>query len=302
MSNTLKLHENEAHIDENLVKKLLSNQFPKFANLPLRLIFPQGTDNVMYQLGNDMIVRMPRIDSAANSLMKEKRWLPTLASRLPINIPNVIGVGNPDEIYPYPWIVGNFIEGKHLSNENKLDLNQAAIDLGNFVLSMQRVSTKDAPFCSRGKPLSTRDKDIREAIALIEDIYDIKLLTEIWEYFLQLPNWSKNPTWIHGDLHADNLLAENRKITAIVDFGMAGIGDPAVDLMVAWTLLNKEARKIFKDIVKPDQDTWERGKAWAFNFIVAYPYYKKSNPRFAQAAKKIVDEVIISYKEESNEK
>jgi aminoglycoside phosphotransferase (APT) family kinase protein len=166
-----------------------------------------------------------------------------------------------------------------------LDHQQAAID------------SKNDPKCRRGQPLITRDQETREAISLLSDTYDSNLVIDIWESALAAQIWSKPPVWIHGDLHAGNLLAQNSRVTAIVDFGSAGIGDPACDLMVAWTLLTSETRDTFRSIVKPDDATWARARGWALTFgIVAYPYYRLSNPVFAAIAKRTIDEVLIDYK------
>jgi len=288
-----KLHVDELHIDASIVKQLLQEQFPAWADLQLELIYPVGTDNVMYRLGNDKVVRLPRTEESAASLEKEHQWLSKLAPHLPIKVPVILGEGNPSSDYPLPWLVCNFLEGKNLMEGNSLDYNQAAVDLGNFVAAMQKVNAKGGPKCRRGQPLAMRNQEMQESIPLMSDLYDTSLLTDIWKRALKESVWKKGPVWIHGDLHAGNLLAKNDRITAVVDFGLAGIGDPASDMMLAWTLLTPETRPIFRSIVQPDEATWKRGRAWAFTLgIVAYPYYRNSNPTFAKLAKRAIDEVL----------
>ncbi len=122
------------------------------------------------------------------------------------------------------------------------------------------------------------------------------MLNKIWKSSLEIPEWSGKPVWIHGDLHSGNILAKNGEITAIIDFGLSGIGDPACDMMVAWTMLDAESRKTFHNIVKPDDNTWDRGRGWAFALgVLGYPYYRKSNPAFARIAKESLDAVIADY-------
>lgn len=292
-----KMHADEVDIDAALVRQLLAKQFKDLDDLPLEIIRPEGTDNAMYKLGSDKVLRLPRTESSAVSLEKERLWLPKLAPLLPIAVPTIQGEGHSDGHYPFPWLICQFLEGKNPSSENMLDYHQAAIDLGHFVSSMQKINPINGPKCRRGQPLSTRDQETREAIILLQDTYDTSLLTDLWESALATPKWSGDPVWIHGDLHAGNLLAKNGRITAVVDFGLTGIGDPACDLMVAWTLLNTETRETFRSIVQPDAATWARGRGWALHLgIVGYPYYRVTNPVFAAIAKRAINEVLSDCK------
>ncbi len=290
---TSKMHADEIDIDTALVQKLLENQFPSWAGLPLGVIRPEGTDNAMYKLGSDKVIRLPRMEKSAVNVEKELLWLPTLSPLLPIEIPRILGKGNSEVGYPFPWLICRWLKGKNPDTENILDHHQAAIDLGNFVSAMQKINSTNGPKCSRGQPLSSRDQETRQSITLLSDIYDTKLLTHIWQSVVETPVWSGDPVWIHGDLHAGNLLAENGRVTAVVDFGTMGVGDPACDIMVAWTLLTRETREIFRSIVQPDDATWARGRGWALHLgIVGYPYYRTSNPIFACVAKRAIDEVL----------
>ena len=292
-----KMHADEVDIDAALVRQLLAKQFVDWADLSLEMIRPEGTDNAMYKLGSDKVVRLPRTEHSAISLEKERLWLPKLAPLLPITVPAIQGEGHLDVGYQFPWLICQWLEGKNPSSENMLDHHQAAIDLGHFVSSMRKISAIDGPKCRRGQPLSTRDQETREAIVLLQDTYDTSLLTDLWESALAAPEWSGDPVWIHGDLHAGNLLAKDGRITAVVDFGLAGVGDPACDIMAAWTLLTAETREIFRSIVQPDAATWTRGRGWALHLgIVGYPYYRVTNPIFAAIAKRAVDEVLTDNK------
>jgi len=291
-----KVHEDETDINIDIVRKLLQGQFPQWQDLPLKLIHPEGTDNVMYQLGDDKAIRLPRTSNSAINIEKECRWLPKLAPNLPIAVPTPLAVGKSTEMYPHPWAICQLLAGLNPSQTNPIDELVAAVDLGHFVAAMQQIDSQKGPNCRRGLPLVSRDEETREAIQALSDLYDSKGLLDIWLSMLSIPRWKGKPIWIHGDLHAGNLLAQNKKITAIVDFGSSGVGDPASDLMVSWTLLTTDTRKVFRSIVEPDDATWDRGRAWAFTFgIVAYPYYRKSNPIFAEMAKRAIDEVLSDY-------
>lgn len=163
---------------------MLKEQFPKLSSLPLRVIQPEGTDNTMYKLGDDRVVRLPRTEGSAKNIEKECLWLPKFAPLLPISIPTPLGIGQPNETYPFPWFICQFLEGENPINENKLDLHQAAIDLGNFVAAMQKVDTKNGPLCRRGMPLQSKNQETQEAIENLAENYDLQLLIEIWQHAL----------------------------------------------------------------------------------------------------------------------
>lgn len=286
------MHKDEIEINTTLVRQLLSSQFPEWADLPIHVIKPEGTDNSMYKLGLDKVVRLPRIERAVPSLETEFKWLPKLAPHLPISIPVILGKGNPEAFYPFPWMVCRYLEGKSPVIGKMLNHHQTAIDLGNFVVEMQKITLPGGAKSNRGKPLSEKDQEVREAISLSQDTYDPALLTKIWDACLEIGKWTGKPVWVHGDLHGGNVLARDGKITAVVDFGLAGIGDPACDMMPAWTLLTSETREIFRSIVQPDNATWIRGLGWGLSYIVAYPYYRNTNSALANIAKRTVDEVL----------
>ncbi len=288
-----KLHSDEADIDLSLVRQLLREQFPQWADLELEPLRPQGTDNAMFKLGDDKVVRLPRTPSSAANIAKESEWLSRLSPLLPIAVPTPLGTGHPSAGYPFSWLVSSWIEGVTPDSEMSLDQHHAAIDLGSFVAAIRRISPMGAPQCNRGLPLQVRDAATRAAIFALSDAYDARELTTPWETALAAPQWKGLPAWMHGDLHAGNVLAQNGRVTGVVDFGLAGVGDPACDLMVAWTLLTADTRALFRSIVQPDDATWARGRGWALHFgIVAYPYYRMSNPALAAAAKRSLDEVL----------
>jgi aminoglycoside phosphotransferase (APT) family kinase protein len=288
------MHRDEVNITTELIRTLLTQQFPAWADLPLKLMRPEGTDNAMYRLGNDKLLRLPRIIGSAENIAKEAKWLPKLATHLPIAVPEIIGKGAPTPDYPFSWLICRYIEGNNPSPKTQFAPHQAAIDLGHFVAAMQKIDTNGAPKCQRGMHPSIRDAATRKSINLLDDIYDVRMLTDLWEKIIATPTWSGPPVWIHGDLHAGNILIEGDLISAVVDFGLAGVGSPAADMMAAWTLLTPETREIFRSIVQPDDATWMQGRCWAFTMgVLAYPYYKDTNPIFANIAKRALDQAIV---------
>ncbi len=288
-----KMHPNEFPLNEPLVRQLLATQFSHWANLPIVAASSAGTDNAIFRLGKDMAVRLPRIASAAPPIAKEFEWLPRLASQLPLAIPTPLAKGKPGASYPWPWYIFRWLDGDNAVTSPIINFPQAATDLGNFIAAMQHIDTTDAPASRRGNPLAERDEDTRKAIAALQGDIDTKLATKAWEEALAAPVWHKPPVWIHGDLHAGNVLTQDGNLSAVIDFGTSGTGDPACDLMAAWTLLSAETRDMFRKIVQADDATWARGRGWALSFgLIALPYYKESNLELAGIARRGIGEVL----------
>lgn len=291
-----KLHDDEVDIDIKIVRKLLDEQFPQYKQEELMSMRTSGTDNRMFNLGSDKLVRLPRTEGAVASLEKEALWLPQIGPKLPIEVPIPIHTGKSSKEYPFPWLICPFLEGASPNNSNPLDQEQAVLDLAKFIKQMQKLNTKNAPTCSRGQHIKIRDNTVKKYIPLLKEEYDISLLSEIWDSVINTPEWKGLSYWIHGDLHEGNILSKKGKIIAVVDFGLCGVGEPSCDYMCAWTLLGKESREKFKSLLNPDPSCWKRGLGWSFSMgILGYPYYKKTNPVFAEIAKRSMDQAIEDF-------
>jgi aminoglycoside phosphotransferase (APT) family kinase protein len=293
-----KLHADEWDIDAALVRRLLAAQFPHWAGLTLAPVESAGTDNVLYRLGDDMVVRLPRIPGATGQVEKEQRWLPELAPVLPLAIPAPLAAGRPGEGYPWRWSVYQWLDGDTATAGRVADPGQAARALGRFVAAMQRIDPSGGPHpgasnSSRGVPLVTRDAETRGAIRALRGTYDAAALTAAWESALTAPAWHGPPVWLHGDLHAANLLADRGRLSAVIDFGCLGIGDPACDVMVAWTYLSPDTREAFRAELEVDDATWARGRGWALSMgAIALPYYHRSNLVLATIARRAIDQAL----------
>lgn len=240
-----------------------------------------------------MVVRMPRIEWAAKDIDKEYQWLPQLAPFLPIPIPAPLGKGAPAEGYPWAWSVYRWLEGKnpivgHIPNP-PLFTN----DLVAFISALHKIDLPNGPASRRGVPLEKQDSETRKAIRELDGMIDVESATAAWETALQAPKWSKPPVWIHGDLSPGNLLVEHDRLSAVIDFGSLGIGDPACDLINAWNLLPANMREAFRSALMVDDATWQRGRGWALsNALIALPYYKDTNPVLANNARHVIQEII----------
>jgi len=177
------------------------------------------------------------------------------------------------------------------------DLHQAATDLARFVIALQRINPTGGPPAGRGVSLALRDAAMRAATAAVHGMLDTDAVTAAWEVALGAPEWDRSPVWVHGDLLPGNLLVERGRLSAVIDFGGLGVGDPACDLMIAWSLFSGESREVFRAALGVDDATWARGRGHALSqAIIFIPYYLDTNPAGVRSARRVVDEVLAEHK------
>ncbi len=297
-----KMHADEVDTDVGLVGRLLAAQFPEWAELPLAPVRSAGTDNALYRLGADMAVRLPRIGWAVGQVETELRWLPRLAPHLPLAIPAPLAMGNPGEGYPWHWGVYRWLEGENATLDHIAEPRQMALALAGFIAALRRIDLAGGPQpgpgnSGRGVPLADRDEETRAAIAALDGTIDIGAAMAAWDGAVRAPVWDGPPVWIHGDLQSGNLLAQGGRLSAVIDWGCMGVGDPACDLMPAWNLFTGETRAVFRAALAVDGATWARGRGWALSWgLIALPYYKTSNPVLAGIARHAIGEVLADPK------
>ncbi len=293
-----KMHAGEVMTDAGLVRRLLAGQFPRWADVSITPVPSAGTDNALYRLGEDLVVRMPRIAWATGQIDKERRWLPYLAPHLPLAIPSQVAVGEPAEGFPWRWSVYRWLDGENATLDRLSGPDRAARDLAHFVRALQAVDPAGGPRpepggFGRGVPLAEREAGTREAIAACQGLIDTRAATVAWEAALAAPAWQGPPVWLHGDLQSGNLLARQGRLSAVIDFGALTVGDPACDLMVAWNLFTARSRAAFRKAISVDDATWARGRGWALSpALVALPYYRETNPVLAAIARHAIAEVL----------
>ncbi|SDT75955.1 Predicted kinase, aminoglycoside phosphotransferase (APT) family [Streptomyces sp. TLI_053] len=297
-SDTVDLHPGQHPIDEDLVRRLVAGRFPHWAGLPVTRFPSGGTVNAMYRLGEAMVVRLPLVDWGAPDLVMEQEWLPRLAPLLPVAVPEVLGAGGPAEGYPWPWSVYRWQEGTHPRPGALRDPVRLAEDLAGFVTAMRALTLPDAPPAYRGGPIDLLDEETRAAIeelrALPEEGVDCPAVTALWEDALAAPAWDGRTVWLHSDLMPGNLLVDDAgRLSAVIDFGCAGTGDPSCDLMPAWNLLPAGARAVYRAALDVDDATWRRGRGRALALALnALPYYRETNPSMAENARHVIREVV----------
>ncbi len=291
------MHADEFYIDESLVRRLLAAQLPEWANLALVAVPSAGTDNALYRLGDDMVVRLPRMNGLEGAIEKERRWLPLLAPRLPLAIPVPLATGAPAENYPWHWSVYSWLDGETPPTNAASDADHLTEDLIHFVRALQHVDLPDGPPSRRGGPLEAQDPEARGALEDLSALIDTDAATAAWDEALDTPAWSDSPVWVHGDLLPGNLLVKRGHLSGVIDWALMGTGDPACDMVVAWALLPPRARAAFRRELDIDDRTWARGRGWALSIgLIALPYYKATNPEFARTAQHLINEALADYK------
>jgi aminoglycoside phosphotransferase (APT) family kinase protein len=299
-----KIHADQIDTDELLVRRLLADQFPQWADLPVTAVPTSGTENAIYRLGDEMGVRLPYRPVKDDQLEKLDRWLPRLAPRLPLSIPEPLARGAPSKEYPAAWSIVRWLDGEEATLERLDDPVEAARTLAEFVRALIAIDTTGGPAPGthnfwRGVPLAARDEMTRRRIRDSEGLVDAEAVTRAWEHDLAAPVWDAPPTWLHGDLAPDNMLLNDGRLSAVIDWGGLGVGDPATELLPAWNLFRGASRQAYREALGFDDATWARGRGLALSTsIVALPYYNNTIPVRAKRATDVIREVLADQERE----
>jgi aminoglycoside phosphotransferase (APT) family kinase protein len=289
-------------IDAALAARLVATQFPSWANLPVMPVELPGWDNRTFRLGDTMTVRLPSAEYYVASVEKEHTWLPRLAPQLPLPIPVPLALGAPSDEYPWQWSVRRWIDG-HVSSRGRIrDLVAFARDLAGFLVALQCIDPTGGPVAGahsfyRGASLHVYDAETRDAITALGPRIDARAATEAWEAALAA-TWTGTPVWFHGDVAAGNLLLDDHGgLCAVIDFGTSGVGDPACDLVIAWTLLDGESRAEFRKAMPVDDAMWARGRGWALWKALIMLANPDTGPGGAEEAARVTDAVLAEHRQ-----
>lgn len=284
----------EIDVDEALVGALLADQHPDLAERPLRLL-GSGWDNVLYRLGDDLVVRLPRRRAGVDLVLHEQRWLPGLAPTLPLPVPTPVRIGTPGSGYAWPWSICQWVEGDSALVSPPADPAATASTLARFLAALHRPAPADAPPNPyRGVPLPDCDARVRERTAALDGMVDGGALLAVWDRLVATPPWPGPALWIHGDLHPGNLVIDRGALAGVIDFGDVTSGDPATDLAVAWMLLPGEHRDAFRRAAGrgDDTDTWARARGWALNLGLAYLLHSADAPGYGELGLRTLGNVL----------
>jgi len=284
-------------ITADLAARLVAEQFPQWAGLPVRRVEPGGWDNVTFHLGADLSVRLPSGPGYAGQVDKEHRWLPVMARQLPLQIPQPLVRGVPGCGFPWPWSVYQWLPGTPLAESHITDQSTLAADLADFLAALYKIDPTGGPppgkhSCQRGAPVSVWDGEARQALKALDGEIDTALAAQVWEEALAA-EWDGKPVWVHGDVADGNLLTEHGRLSAVIDFGCCAVGDPACDTVIAWTYFSGESREVFKQRLPVDRATWARGRGWAlWKAMIVLVEALRDDPEDAWATKKVITEVL----------
>lgn len=251
-------------IDVPLVRALLGEQFPAWAELEIEPVARGGNDHRMFRLGDALSVRLPSAPGYVPQVAKEQAWLPRLQAAVPLPIPIVRGAGRPSSLFGAPWSVYGWLEGEP-ADAADLDARFAAA-LAQFLVALRGADTAGAPppgphSAFRGAPLSHFDDELAWLRLRVEG-RKRERADAIWRDALDAPGASAT-AWFHGDVAVGNLLVRDGRLAAVLDFGCAGVGDTACDAVPVWTMFDGAARRAYRRELAVDDATWARGRGWA---------------------------------------
>jgi aminoglycoside phosphotransferase (APT) family kinase protein len=293
----------KADITVDLVSGLIATQFPQWAALPVRPVDVDGWDNATFRLGEKLSVRLPSAQHYVEAVEKEQRWLPVLARQLPLPVPEPVAVGEPGCGYPWPWSVNRWIDGTPVAEGDALDLPRFAADLADFLAALYRIDSAGGPLPGthnffRGGPLDVYEAETREALDALTGHIDTTLATDVWEAALRA-TWQGPPVWFHGDAQPGNLLLTGGRLSAVIDFGTSGIGDPSCDTTIAWTFLSGESSRVFRERLPVDSATWVRGRGWAiWKAMKVLAGALKDDPKDAILTMHVIEKILADHRAE----
>ncbi|MDP3339476.1 phosphotransferase [Frigidibacter sp.] len=272
------MHPNEIRTDDAFVHRLLRDQAPHWADLPLHRIASTGTDNAIYRLGDRLSLRIPRRPSAVPLLAKELDWLPHFAG-LPLEVPILRFRGRTELGIAFDFGIFDWIDGQIATPQHIADRQAAALALADFLKALHRIETAGAPAAGamnsrRGVALTSLTAATLPAIDTLADEIDTVRARSLW-HDAGGAGFGHAPVWLHGDLKADNLIARGGLLYGVIDWGLSAVGDPAADYAAAWSWVDPSDQGAFRDRLGLADDDWLRAKGWAlYGAVIALSYYR----------------------------
>lgn len=309
-----RLHQDELEIDAELVRRLVRQSMPQWADLAVEPLAATGSSNALFRLGDSLLARLPRQPGGSATIEKEARWLPRIGPALTVEVPEPVALGEPGCGYPERWAVTRWIPGEtpkvpSSARNGEPDSDELALELARLLTELNGL---DVPLAAdsdpglswyRGGQLSDLDEDFRDAVEASRSIpglgLDLDKALNVWGEVLAAEQTAPpRRGWYHGDMLAENLLIRDGRLAAMIDFGGLGVGDPSVDLIVAWEVLDARGRSTLRQALDVDDGTWAKGIGWALLIAMnTFPYYWHTMPPRCAARHSMADAVLSCARE-----
>lgn len=299
-----RIHDVEPDTGPVVARGLLGAERPEWAELPLRPVGGTGTDHAMYRIGTELVLRVPRTPGAADSLTREVRLLGDLAAQLSTRVPEVEHVGSPTAGYPHPWAVLRWLPGtdawaaRHRLEDPRGEA--VAEDLARTVLELRAVTGLGVPRRAagqRGGPLAGVVERAHRWLAgddgRLPDRVDAAAVAQVLAVGPDACVDDVPYVLTHGDLIPGNLVVEDGRLAAVIDWGYVSSADPALDLVPAWAVLGPDARERFRALLRPDDATWARARVNALEQALGgIVYYTPRRHPLADVMARTVDRIL----------
>ncbi|PZG23825.1 aminoglycoside phosphotransferase [Micromonospora craterilacus] len=293
------MHSNQLDVTVDVVRALVAEQFPAWADLPVEAVAAHGTVNALFRLGDRLAARFPL---EPGEVAGKRRWLETEAAaarelfgRTRFPTPEPLALGEPGHGYPLPWSVQTWLPGTVATEADPGGSRSFAGDLAEFIGDVRAIATRGRAFAGsgRGGELTAHDEWVEVCFSRSERLLDVPRLRRMWTVLRATPRPDRRDVMTHGDLIPGNVLVADGRLAGVIDVGGLGPADPALDLVGAWHLLEAGPRQVFREQLGCDDHEWERGKGWAFVQAMGVVwYYVESNPVMATVGRRTLDRLL----------
>lgn len=292
------MHDDQLTITTEQVRSLIADQFPQFRGQDIRELGTAGTVNAIFRIGERHAARFPlRITNPADCLRNLEQEIE--ASRefhgsCPFPSPAPVGIGRQGAGFPMPWLVQTWIDGEVATADGLSSSPDFARDLAYLIGALRKVELKGRTFSGpgRGGKLTDHDAWMKVCFEKSESLLDVVRLRRMWKRLRARPP-SRADAMCHKDLIPTNLLVKGERLIGVLDTGGFGPADPALDLVAAWHLLNRDPRTIFRETLGVGDLEWQRGAAWAFQQAMGLVwYYKDTNPVMAELGRSTLSRLV----------
>jgi aminoglycoside phosphotransferase (APT) family kinase protein len=300
------MHEGQVAVSAKALAAAVAVQFPGQAQVAVRSVRSAGTVIAPFRVGSALLARLPLVptvdDAAIDGLEAERDHAKILKEYLPVQVPQLVGIGHPFAGYEGVWSLWTWLDGTSLdvlldNRRADHDLDGLPIDLARVLKAHRSIPTKNGAWSGTGRggrPLADSEW-VRTSIERARHLVDPVATTHVWETALSAPAHVGPPVSIFGDPMPGNLLLRSGRLAGVIDTGEPVVGDPASDLQPAWEIFDEPQRGAFREAMALDSAAWERGRGWAFEMAIGgLHYYEHTNPVFFRLARRTLRELIAT--------